>query len=265
MDPQTLHRFRDLIHEPNGMILIAGPTGAGKTTTLYSALSELNEVTDKIITAEDPVEYSFFDGVVRCQIRPDLSFAKALPSILGQDADIIVVGAIRDQETAEVAVQAALSGRLVFSTVDAADAASSITRLRGMGAEPSLIAAALKGILAQRLLRKICEDCRTPFEPSPEMLMEINLRPRDAEGKKFYYGRGCDRCNNTGHRGRCGIFELITMNEEIRDVIGTASTDQLQALFWAHGMTTLREAGMKAIHDGVTTIEEVAHLTVLVG
>jgi type IV pilus assembly protein PilB len=264
MDPQTLHQFRQLLHEPNGMILVAGPTGAGKTTTLYSALNELNEITDKIITAEDPVEYDI-DGIVRCEIH-DLTSANALRFILGQDPDIIVVGEIRDHETAQIAVQAALSGRLVLSTLDANDAPSSITRLRGMGLEPSLITATVKAILAQRLVRKICEDCRTEFQPSPEMLMELNLRPQDVKGKKFYYGPGCDRCNNTGYRGRCGIFELITMNDEVRDLISAgASTDRLRAQCWAQGMTTLREAGMKALHNGVTTIEEVVREMVLVG
>jgi type IV pilus assembly protein PilB len=262
MDPETLRQFRHLIREPSGMILVAGPTGAGKTTTLYSALSELNEITGKIITAEDPVEYSNLDGIVRCQIRHDLGFAKALPSILGQDPDVIVVGEIRDQETAQVAVQAALRGPKVLSTLDANDAASSITRLRGLGLEPSSIATTVKAILAQRLVRKICEDCRTECEPSPEMLMDLNLRPEDARGKKFYFGRGCRRCNNTGHRGRSGIFELATMNDDVRDAISAgASTEQLRARCWAQGMTTLREAGLKALHNGVTTIEELARET----
>jgi len=213
---------------------------------------------------EDPVEYEI-DGIVRCRI-PDLTFANALPFMLGQDPDIIVVGEIRDHETAQIAVQAALSGRLVLSTLDANDAPSSIARLRGMGLEPSLITATVKAILAQRLVRKICEDCRCQFAPSAEILMEINLRPKDAEGKKFYYGKGCQRCNNTGHRGRCGIFELVTMSDEVRDLISAgAATDQLRSQWWAQGTTTLREAGMKALHNGVTTIEEVVRETVLVG
>jgi len=262
MDPALLAQYREIIHKPrpNGIVLVTGPTGAGKTTTLYSALNELNEITDKIITAEDPVEYEI-DGIVRCYIH-DLTSTNALQSILGQDPDIIAVGAIRDHETAQIAVQAAQSGRLVLSTLDANDAPSSITRLRGMGLEPSLITATVKAILAQRLVRKICENCRTQFQPSPEMLMEINLRPKDAEGKKFYYGPGCERCNNTGFRGRCGIFELVTMNDEIRDLISAgASTDQLRAQCWAQGMTTLREAGLKALYDGMTTIEEVVRET----
>jgi type IV pilus assembly protein PilB len=262
MDPALLAQFREIIHKPNGIVLVAGPTGAGKTTTLYSALNELNEITNKIITAEDPVEYEI-DGIVRCRIH-DLTFANALQSILGQDPDIIAVGAIRDHETAQIARQAALSGRLVLSTLDANDAPSSITRLRGMGLEPSLIAATVLAILAQRLVRKICEDCRTEFEPGPEQLMELNLRPADVKGKKFYYGRGCDRCNNTGHRGRCGVFELVVMNDELRDMISSgASTDQLRTACWAQGMTTLRETGLNALFSGVTTIEEVARETVL--
>jgi type IV pilus assembly protein PilB len=259
LDLDLLAKFRQLIHKPNGIILVTGPIGSGKTTTLYSALNELNEITDKIVTAEDPVEYDI-DGIVHCKIH-DLSFANALRSILGQDPDIIVVGAIRDHETAQIAVQAALSGRLVLSTLDANDAPSSITRLRGMGLEPSLITATVKAILAQRLVRKICEDCRTEFQPSPEMLMKLHLRPADVAGKSFYYGRGCQRCNNTGHRERCGVFELLVMNDELRDMISSgASTDRLRTACWGQGMTTLREAGLKALFSGVTTIEEVGRL-----
>jgi type IV pilus assembly protein PilB len=263
MDPALLAPFREIIHKPNGIVLVTGPAGAGKTTTLYSAVNELNEITKKIITVEDPIEYDI-DGIVRCQIRDDVTFANALPSILRQNPDLIVVGEIRDQETAQLAVQAALSGRLVLSTLDANDAPSSVARLRGMGLEPSLIAAMVRAILAQRLVRKICEDCRTEFEPSPDMLMELNLRPQDAKGKKFYYGRGCDRCNNMGYRGRCGVFELVVMNDELRGMISSgASTDQLRTACWGQGMTTLREAGLKALFSGVTSIEEVARATVL--
>jgi type IV pilus assembly protein PilB len=258
----VLAQLRQPIHKPSGIILFTGPSGAGKTTTLYSALTELNESTDKIITAEDPLEYDL-DGIVRCTIH-ELTSANALRSILGQDPDIIVVGEIRDHETAQVAVQAALSGRLVLSTLDANDAASSITRLRGMGLEPSLIAAAVRGILAQRLVRRICDDCRYEFVPSEANLMELNLRPQDVRGQKFYYGRGCDRCNNTGFRGRCGIFELIVMNDELRDMISSgASNDRMRTACWGQGMTTLREAGLKAVFSGVTSIEEVARETEL--
>jgi type IV pilus assembly protein PilB len=265
MEAHTLGDFRGLIHRPNGIVLVTGPTGAGKTTTLYSALNELNEITDKIITTEDPVEYDI-DGIVQCQINHEigLTFASALRSILRQDPDIILVGEIRDLETAQIAVQASLTGHMVFSTLHTNDAPSSITRMRDMGLEPYLITATLEGILAQRLVRKICEDCRTEFEPSPEMLMELSLRPADVLGKKFYYGRGCDRCNNTGHRGRMGIFELVLMNDEIRDQISSgASTDQLRSACRKQGMSTLREAGLRSIFDGKTTIEEVVRETVV--
>jgi type IV pilus assembly protein PilB len=265
VEPKLLADFRSLIHKPNGIVLVTGPTGAGKTTTLYSALNELNEITDKIITTEDPVEYDI-DGLVQCQINHEigLTFASALRSILRQDPDIILVGEIRDLETAQIAVQASLTGHMVFSTLHTNDAPSSVTRLRDMGLEPYLITATLEGILAQRLVRKICEDCRTEFEPSPEILMELNLRPHDVGGKKFFYGRGCDRCNNTGHRGRMGIFELVIINDEIRDLIsGGASTDQLRTACRKQGMTTLRESGLRAIFEGKTTIDEVVRETVL--
>jgi len=265
LDPQMLAGFRQMIHKPNGIVLVTGPTGAGKTTTLYSALNELNEVTEKIITTEDPVEYDV-DGIVQCQINHEigLDFASALRSILRQDPDIILVGEVRDLETAQIAVQASLTGHMVFSTLHTNDAPSSITRLRDMGLEPYLITATVEGILAQRLVRKICEDCRTEFEPSPEMLMELGLRSQDVVGKKFFYGRGCDRCNNTGHRGRMGLFELVVINDELRDLIsGGASTDQLRVACRKQGMTTLRESGLRALYEGKTTIEEVVRETVL--
>jgi type IV pilus assembly protein PilB len=265
MESDTLVPFRDLIRKPNGIVLVTGPTGSGKTTTLYSALNELNEITEKIITTEDPVEYDI-DGIIQCQINSDigLTFASALRSILRQDPDKILVGEIRDLETAQIAVQASLTGHIVFSTLHTNDAPSSITRLRDMGLETYLITATLEGILAQRLVRKICEDCRTEFEPSPEMLMELNLRPSDVAGKKFYYGKGCDRCNNTGFRGRCGIFELVMMNDELRDMISAgASTDQLRVACRKQGMSTLRESGLRAIYKGVTSIDEVVRETVL--
>jgi type IV pilus assembly protein PilB len=265
MERETLEPFRRLIHKPNGITLVTGPTGAGKTTTLYSALSELNVITDKIITTEDPVEYEI-DGISQCQVNAeiDLTFASALRSILRQDPDIILVGEIRDLETAQIAVQASLTGHMVFSTLHTNDAPSSVTRLRDMGVEPFLITATVEGIMAQRLVRKICEDCRTEFEPSPEMLMELNLRPRDVEGKAFFYGRGCDRCNNTGFKGRMGIFELMLMNDEVRDMISAgASTDQLRQGALRHGMMSLRESGMRAIFRGQTTIEEVVRETIM--
>ena len=265
MESQLLATFRNIIRRPNGIILVTGPTGSGKTTTLYSALNELNEITDKIITTEDPVEYEI-DGICQCQINPDidLTFAAALRSILRQDPDKILVGEIRDLETAQIAVQASLTGHMVFSTLHTNDAPTAITRLRDMGVEPFLITATLEGILAQRLVRKICDDCRTEFEPSAEMLMELNLRPNEVKNQRFFYGRGCERCNNTGHRGRTGIFELVPINDELRDLISTGvSTDELRKHCRQQGMETLREAGLKALFSGITTIEEVVRETVL--
>src|SRR5947199_4208398 len=238
LDPNMLAQFREIIRKPNGIILVTGPTGSGKTTTLYSALNELNEITEKIITTEDPVEYDI-DGIIQCQIHHeiDLTFASALRAILRQDPDIILVGEIRDHETAQIAVQASLTGHMVFSTLHTNDAPSTITRLRDMGVEPFLITATVEGILAQRLVRKICTNCRTEFEPSAEMLMELNMKPADVKGRKFFYGRGCDRCNNTGHRGRMGLFELVLMNDELRDMVSAGeSTDKLRMACKKMGM-----------------------------
>jgi type IV pilus assembly protein PilB len=265
MDQKTLVTFREMIHKPNGIMLVTGPTGSGKTTTLYSALNELNEVTEKIITTEDPIEYDI-DGIVQCPINHEIgvTFASALRAILRQDPDIILVGEIRDLETSQIAVQAALTGHMVFSTLHTNDAPSTITRMRDMGLESFLICATLEGILAQRLVRKICADCRSEFEPSQEILMELNLQAEDVKGKKFFYGKGCDRCNNTGHRGRTGIHELIVMVDELRDLVSAGtSTDALRTACRKLGMTTLRESGIRAIHNGVTTIDEVVHETVL--
>ncbi|MBM4068859.1 MAG: pilus assembly protein PilB [Planctomycetes bacterium] len=265
MDPTLLATFRELIRKPNGIVLVTGPTGSGKTTTLYSALNELNQVTEKIITTEDPIEYDI-DGIVQVPINTEIgvTFAGALRAILRQDPDKILVGEIRDLETAQIAVQASLTGHIVFSTLHTNDAPSTVTRLRDMGLETYLITATVEGILAQRLVRKICDDCRVEFDPSPEMLMELNLRREETQGHKFYYGRGCDRCNNTGHRGRMGLFELVVMNDEIRDLISSGiSTDQLYAACRKQGMTTLRESGLRAIFSGQTTIEEVVHETII--
>jgi type IV pilus assembly protein PilB len=254
-----------MIKKPNGICLVTGPTGSGKTTTLYSALNELNEVTDKIITCEDPIEYDI-DGIIQVPINSDIgvTFAAALRAILRQDPDIILVGEIRDLETAQIAVQAALTGHMVFSTLHTNDAPSTITRLRDMGLETFLLTATIEGILAQRLVRKICEDCRTEFEPSDEMIMELGIKRSDVPpGKKFYYGRGCDRCNNTGHKGRVGIFELVKMNDDLRDLVSAgASTDQLREGCRKHGMVSLREAGLSAIFNGFSTIEEIVRETV---
>ncbi|MCL6501580.1 MAG: Flp pilus assembly complex ATPase component TadA [Pirellulales bacterium] len=265
MNTETLRRFREVINKPNGIILVTGPTGSGKTTTLYSALNELNRIEDKIITTEDPVEYDL-EGIVQVPIDPDIgnTFAHCLRSILRQDPDKILVGEIRDTETAEIAVQASLTGHTVFSTLHTNDAPSTIARLRDMGIPPFLITATLEAILAQRLVRRICLQCRTEVRPSSEMLAELQLTHTDVQGKKFYRGKGCEACNNTGYKGRVGLFELMVMNDELRDMImRNASTDELRDKARSYGMVTLREAGMDAVHNGITTVEEVVRETII--
>jgi len=256
---------RQLIHKPNGIVICTGPTGSGKTTTLYSALRELNDPSSKIITAEDPVEYDI-DGIIQCQVKPeiDLTFARILRSMLRQDPDIILVGEIRDKETAEIAVQASLTGHLVFSTLHTNDAPSAIARLLDLGLEPFLVTATLEGIIAQRLVRRICPNCKAEYMPTEEQLMELNLKPEDVRGRHFFYGRGCDNCNNTGYRGRMGIFEIMTLDDDIRDmIIQHASTQVLRAEARKRGMRSLRQSGLLAIYDGVTTIEEVVRETIM--
>ncbi|QDU81812.1 Type II/IV secretion system protein [Polystyrenella longa] len=265
MDPTTLKRFRSAIHSPNGIVLVTGPTGSGKTTTLYSALNELNDIETKIITTEDPIEYDI-DGLVQVPVNPDIdvTFATVLRAILRHDPDKILIGEIRDYETAEIAVQSALTGHLVFSTLHTNDAPSAITRLRDMGVPAFLITATVEAILAQRLVRKICTECRIEFEPSDELLMELQLPIEQARRYKFYYGKGCQRCNNTGYKGRCGIYEFMVLNDEVRDMITSeASVDDIRNYARTQGMTTLREAGLKLIFDGVTTIDEVVRETVM--
>ncbi len=265
MDPNTLARFRSMIKRPNGIVLVTGPTGSGKTTTLYSALNDLNDIETKIITTEDPIEYEI-DGLIQVPVNPDIdvTFATVLRAILRHDPDTILVGEIRDYETAEVAVQSALTGHLVFSTLHTNDAPSSITRLRDMGIEPFLITASVEGILAQRLVRRICSECRTQFEPSDELLMELQLPVQKARQYKFYYGRGCQRCNNSGYKGRTGIHELLDVTDDIRDLVTTnASVDEIRNMARNQGMTTLREAGLKLIFDGITTIDEIVRETVV--
>ena len=265
MDANTLTKFREVIKRPNGIVLVTGPTGSGKTTTLYSALNELNDIETKIITTEDPIEYEI-DGLIQVPVNPDIqvTFATVLRAILRHDPDTILIGEIRDFETAEVAIQSALTGHLVFSTLHTNDSPSAITRLRDMGIEPFLITATVEAVLAQRLVRKICSECRTQFEPSDELLMELQLPIAKARQYKFYYGRGCQRCNNSGYKGRCGIYELLEVNDEVRDLIAaSASVDDIRNYARSQGMTTLREAGLKLIFDGVTTIDEVVRETVM--
>lgn len=257
--------IRQLIRKPNGIIIVTGPTGCGKTTTLYSALDELNDIETKIITTEDPVEYDV-DGLVQVQMKSEigLTFARCLRSILRQDPDIILVGEIRDLETAQIAAQSSLTGHVVFTTLHTNDAPSSIARLLDLGVEPFLITATVEGIVAQRLVRRICKNCKTLFEPNETQLMELRLTPDEVKGKKFHYGRGCGNCNGTGYRGRIGIFEIMVFNDEIRDlVMNQASTGVLRAAGQKAGMKLLRDNGLEAIYDGITTIDEIVKETMM--
>ena len=265
LDAEDLQLVRVLTKRPNGIVVVTGPTGSGKTTTLYSAMKELNTIDSKLITTEDPVEYDI-DGIIQVQMKPDigLTFARCLRSILRQDPDIILVGEIRDLETAEIASQASLTGHLVFTTLHTNDAPSAIARLLDLGLEPFLITATLEGIIAQRLVRRICSNCKEAYEPTEEQLMELELTYDQIRGKKFYYGGGCDQCHNTGYHGRLGIFEIMTFTDEIRDlVMNHASTNVLRNAAKKNGMRTLREKGLNAIFDGLTTIEEVVKETVV--
>jgi type IV pilus assembly protein PilB len=258
---------RQLIRKPNGIVIVTGPTGCGKTTTLYAALMELNDISSKLITTEDPVEYDI-DGVIQVQMKSDigLTFARCLRSILRQDPDIVMVGEIRDLETAEIAAQASLTGHLVLTTLHTNDAPSSVARLLDLGVEPFLLTATIEGIVAQRLIRKICENCKTQFQPTEAQLMEIELAPEDVKDKKFFYGRGCNRCNNTGYRGRIALFEIMTFNDEIRNLImNRASTNILRIAAQKTGMKLLRENGLASVYDGVTTIDEIVKATVIEG
>jgi type IV pilus assembly protein PilB len=258
-----LRMIDTLIHRPHGIVVVTGPTGSGKTTTLYSALNTLNEVSEKILTAEDPVEYDI-DGLIQCQINEDvgMTFAKALRSFLRQDPDIVLVGEMRDLETAQISVQAALTGHLVFSTLHTNDAPSSIARLLDLGLEPFLVTATLEAIIAQRLVRTICTSCKTEIKPTEEMLMELNLVEDQVAGRVFYHGTGCEQCRNTGYRGRMALYEIMVMDDELREmVIKRKSSAQLREAARKRGMRSLRESGLLAIYDGMTSIEEVVSQT----
>jgi type IV pilus assembly protein PilB len=264
LPPGILLSFREVIRKPNGIVLVTGPTGCGKTTTLYGALNELNVIEDKLITTEDPVEYDI-DGIIQMPIDAAIgnTFAQCLRSILRQDPDKILVGEIRDLETAEIAVQASLTGHMVFSTLHTNDAPSTVTRLRDMGVPPFLLTATLEAILAQRLVRKICKECREQTAPSSEILHQLDLTPDDVIDKKFYRGRGCAACNNTGFRGRTGLFEYLPMNDQLRELINHgASTQQIRDLALQTGMVPLRASGLEKVFGGITTIEEVVRETV---
>lgn len=257
-------RFQDIIRKPTGIFLVTGPTGSGKTTTLYSALQELNRPDTKIITAEDPVEYNFA-GMNQCQVREEigLTFAKILRAMLRQAPNIILVGEIRDREVGDVAIQAALTGHLVFSTLHTNDAPSAITRLIDMGIKPFLVASAIQAIMAQRLIRVICPECKE-VDPKPNMrqLRMLGFTDEELDGKSIYHGAGCKRCSGSGYRGRRGIFEMVVMNTELRDLAFKKSTaTQLRAAARAAGMRTLVEDGRAKILEGITTPEDLLRVS----
>ncbi|MHC4989977.1 MAG: GspE/PulE family protein [Planctomycetota bacterium] len=260
-----LEQLRGLICKPNGIVIVTGPTGSGKTTTLYAALQELNQPTTKVLTAEDPVEYDI-DGLIQCQVNTDqqLTFARLLRSFLRQDPDVILVGEIRDLETAQIAVQASLTGHLVFTTLHTNDAPSSVLRLVDLGLEEFLLTATIEAIVAQRLVRRICLKCKEEYVPTDEQLMEVQLRRDDVQGRTFYRGRGCDSCNHSGYKGRMALFELMEFDDKMRDlVMKQASTAVLRNESRKRGMRTLRESGLLAIYEGQTTIDEVVRETIV--
>ena len=264
MDDNMMSNFRNAIDRPNGIVLVTGPTGSGKTTTLYSSLSELNDPGEKLITTEDPVEYDI-DGIIQIPIDHDVgvTFAGCLRAILRQDPDTILVGEIRDLETAEIAIQAALTGHLVFSTLHTNSAAATVTRLKDMGIQPFMICATVEAILAQRLVRRICTKCREETKVTQAMMFDLQATKDQFKGKTFYKGTGCDACNNTGYKGRIALFELLIMNDTLRDmVLANASTDELRDEAARTGMVSLRDFGMSVAADGVTTLDEVIRETV---
>ncbi len=257
--PETQAQLLDICHQPNGMFMITGPTGSGKTTTLYSVLNVINSIEKNLLTVEDPVEYQL-PGLSQVLVnrKAGLSFANALRAFLRQDPDIIMVGEIRDLETAEIAVQAALTGHLVLSTVHTNDAPSTATRLADMGVEPFLISASMVGALAQRLARRICANCKEEDKPPREILLRFGHDPNLHPEATFYKGRGCDRCRQTGFKGRLGVYELMRLNDELNDmIVRRAPPSELKEAARANGMHTLQEDGFRKALDGMTTVEEV--------
>ena len=263
MDTDVLEAVKHLIHQPNGIFIVTGPTGSGKTTTLYSGLKDINTIGEKLLTAEDPVEYDL-EGIMQVPVRESvgMTFASALRSFLRQDPDRIMVGEIRDFETAAMAVQASLTGHLVLSTLHTNDSAGAVTRLIDMGVEPFLISSTLIGILAQRLIRRICTSCKTSYEPTDRDLERINMSREELGGRKFYFGKGCPNCNNAGYKGRVGIFELLRISSEIQEMINARlPTSSIRNKAIEEGMQLLRSAGVRKILDGITTVEEVIQYT----
>lgn len=262
-DEEHQRLLRELIKKPHGIILVTGPTGSGKSTTLYAALSEINTVDKKIITIEDPIEYRIH-GASQIQVQPEigLTFARCLRTILRHDPDVIMVGEIRDQETAQITIRTALTGHLVFSTLHTNDACSAVTRLLDMEIEPFLIASSVLGILAQRLVRVLCPECKTPYTPPKEALDQVNLLREDVSGLTLYRPVGCEKCRYTGFRGRTAIYEMVRMNDELRDLImQRASANVIRKAAIKHGMRPLRLDGWNKVKQGITTIDEVLRVT----
>jgi len=263
MPEQGLKVFNGLIKSAHGIILVTGPTGSGKTTTLYAALSSINNPDINIITIEDPVEYQI-EGIGQIQVNPkiDITFANGLRSIVRQDPDVILVGEIRDLETAEIAIQAALTGHLVFSTLHTNDSASAVTRLIDMGIEPFLVTSSVIAILAQRLVRNVCNECKEAYIPDEESLENIGITPEMSSGKKIYRGKGCQDCLNTGYKGRTGIFELMILDDPIKSLIlKTSDSNAIKKKAVNQGMVTLRQDGALKVLDGITTVEEILRIT----
>ena len=263
LPPAIFEYINKTVRKPNGIFICTGPTGAGKTTTLYAALKEINTVDSKLLTAEDPVEYDV-DGIVQVPVYESigLTFSRILRAFLRQDPDRILVGEIRDLDTAQIAIQASLTGHLVLSTLHTNDAPGAVTRLIDMGTEPFLVAASLEGILAQRLLRTICKDCRASYEPNEALLNQLGVSSHELGDKEFHTGRGCDVCDQTGYKGRRGLFELLDMTDPIRELVtDRAPTVVIKQKAIELGMNTLREDGLRNIYDGNTTIEEVLKYT----
>ncbi len=263
MPDDVYETFTYDISKPNGIIIVTGPTGSGKTTTLYSALKRLNKIETKILTAEDPVEYDV-EGLMQVPINDaiGLTFARALRAFLRQDPDVILVGETRDLETAQISIQASLTGHIVFTTLHTNDASGAITRLVDMGVDPFLIASTLEGVLGQRLVRTICSNCKTEYLPDADVLKSLRLKQADVQERHFYFGEGCGNCNDTGYRGRCGIFEYLRMTEPLRRLINeNKPTVVIRERAIEMGMRTLREDGIRCILDGYTTVEEVLKYT----
>jgi type IV pilus assembly protein PilB len=263
MPPDIMAYILEVIEKPNGIFIVTGPTGSGKTTTLYSCLRKINTIDSKLLTAEDPVEYEI-DGIIQVPINDavGLTFSRVLRAFLRQDPDRILVGETRDAETAQIAIQASLTGHLVFTTLHTNDSTGAVTRLMDMGIEPFLISASLECVLAQRLIRKICTACRTAYEPSEQVLASLGLSIHDIGDKNFYYGKGCETCNQTGYKGRKGIYELLKISDPVREMINDRAPGILiRQKAIELGMTTLREDGLRSIYDGLTTIEEVVKYT----